>query len=55
MRRNKDLAEDYARRHHIERWYSEVELLLQDPKVNAVYIATPPSSHKELTIRALSA
>jgi predicted dehydrogenase len=55
MRRNPEKAEDYAKRHNIPNWYSSVEHILNDPEINAVYIATPPSSHAELTIKAAKA
>ncbi|HPR31250.1 MAG TPA: Gfo/Idh/MocA family oxidoreductase [Prolixibacteraceae bacterium] len=45
MRRNADKAADYAKRHHVPRWYSDAKLLVDDPEVNAVYVATPPSTH----------
>jgi 1,5-anhydro-D-fructose reductase (1,5-anhydro-D-mannitol-forming) len=48
MRRNGPLAADYARRHGVPRWYDQAELLIGDPEVDAVYIATPPGSHLEL-------
>lgn len=50
MCRNRDLAEDYARRHNVPAWYDSAEALINDPEVDAVYIATPPSSHKEYTL-----
>jgi predicted dehydrogenase len=53
MRRDAAKAADYARRHHVPRWYSDAEALLNDPEINAVYIATPPAFHKEYTLRAL--
>jgi len=49
MRRNGDLAEDFARRHGVPRWYGKAEELIADPDVDAVYIATPPGSHCEYT------
>ncbi len=55
MRRNKDLAEDYARRHNVPRYYSDADELINDNEVNAVYIATPPGSHAEYAIRTLRA
>jgi predicted dehydrogenase len=55
MRRNGDLAQDYARRHGVPRWYDDARALIDDPQVNAVYIATPPSSHKEYTLMAAQA
>lgn len=55
MRRNPALAKDYAERHGVPRWYDDAEELIHDPEVNAVYIATPPSSHAELSIKAMKA
>ena len=47
MRRNGELAKDYARRHQVPRWYDNADALIHDQEVDAVYIATPPSFHKE--------
>ena len=55
MRRNAGLAEDYAKRHNVPKWYSNADDLINDKEVNAVYIATPPDAHAELTIKALNA
>ncbi|MBC7902600.1 MAG: Gfo/Idh/MocA family oxidoreductase, partial [Gemmatimonadaceae bacterium] len=55
MRRDASKAEDYAKRHQVPKWYSDAQALINDPQVNAVYIATPPSSHKEYAIAALRA
>ena len=55
MRRNGAKAADYAKRHNISRWYDEADKLINDPKVNAIYIATPPSSHEEYTLAAINA
>jgi predicted dehydrogenase len=55
MRRNRKLAEDYARRHGVPKWYDNTDSLIHDPEVDAVYIATPPSSHKEYTIAVAKA
>ena len=55
MRRNGKKAEDYARRHNVPKWYSDAQQLIDDPEVNAIYVATPPQSHEEYTIRALEA
>ena len=41
MRRNGDLARDYAQRHGVPRWYDDAQALIDDPDVDAVYIATP--------------
>ena len=55
MRRNEEQAEDYAQRHRVPKWYSDADSLIHDPDVNAIYIATPPNAHKELTLKAAAA
>jgi predicted dehydrogenase len=55
MRRNAALAEDYARRHNVPRFYTSADDLINDREINAVYIATPPGSHAEFAIKALEA
>jgi predicted dehydrogenase len=55
MRRDAAKAEDYARRHGIARFYSDAALLINDPEVNAVYIATPPDTHASYAIKAMKA
>jgi len=55
MRRTGELAEDYAKRHHVSKWYDDADALINDPDVDAVYIATPPGSHKEYTLKAAKA
>ena len=55
MRRNAHKAEDYANRHKVPKWYSDAEALIHDPLVNAIYIATPPSTHEQYAIEAMKA
>jgi len=55
MRRNGTLAKDYAARHGVSRWYDDAAKLIHDPEVDAVYIATPPSSHKQYTLMSAEA
>lgn len=55
MRRDADKAKDYVRRHNVPKWYSDAGRLINDPDVNAIYIATPPSSHEEYTLAAIQA
>ena len=45
MSRSENKARSYAERHHIRKWYTDAQELIDDPDVNAIYIATPPSSH----------
>ena len=53
MSRRADRAQSYAERHGVKRWYTDPQALLNDPKVNAVYIATPPSTHATYAIMAM--
>jgi predicted dehydrogenase len=55
MRRNGDLAADYARRNQVPRWYDDADELINDPEVDAVYVATPPDSHREYAVRVAKA
>jgi len=55
MRRDADKAQDYARRHNVPKWYSDANKLINDADVNAIYVATPPSSHEEYTMMAFDA
>jgi len=53
MRRDADKAADYATRHQVSKWYSDATELMNDEEVNAIYVATPPSSHLDYAIAAL--
>jgi predicted dehydrogenase len=55
MRRDAAKAADYAARHGVPKWYDDATALIHDPEVNAIYIATPPSSHAAYTLQALAA
>lgn len=55
MSRNRDKAKSYAERHGIPRYYSDAQSLIDDKEVNAIYIATPPSSHATYAIMAMRA
>ena len=55
MRRDASLAEDYAKRHAVPKWYSNADDLINDPAINAIYIATPPKQHEEYAIAAMQA
>ena len=55
MRRDADKAKDYAKRHNVPKWYSNADDLIHDPDINAIYVATPPDSHAEYSIKALEA
>lgn len=53
MRRNGELAKDFADRHDVPLWYDDANKLLENPDINAIYIATPPSTHLDYALKAL--
>jgi len=55
MGRNEEKAKDFARRHNVPHWTSNADDILNNNKINAVYIATPPSSHLKYALQALEA
>ncbi len=55
MRRNAALAQDYALRHAVPNWYDEAGQLISNAEVDAIYIATPPSSHIQLAMQCAEA
>ena len=55
MSRSAEKARSYAKRHGIPKWYTDPQELIDDPEVNAIYIATPPSSHATFAIMAMKA
>lgn len=55
MSRNLAKAQDFATRHHIPKFYDNAQQLIQDPAINAIYIATPPDSHCEYALQVAAA
>ncbi len=55
MRRNRSLAEDFARRHGVPRWHDDAEAIIGAPDVDAVYVATMTESHQEYAMRCAAA
>ena len=55
MRRDRGLAEDFARRHGVPAFYDDADALIADPKVDAVYVAAPPGRHLELALKVAAA
>ena len=47
MRRDTAKAKNYAERHGVPKWYDDAAALINDPEVNAIYVATPPKYHEE--------
>ena len=55
MRRNEEKAKDYADRHNVKKYYTDADLLINDDEVDAIYIATPPDSHKKYALKVAEA
>lgn len=55
MRRDGEKAKDYAQRHQVPKWYDDANALINDPEINAIYIATPPGNHEVYAIAAMEA
>ena len=52
MRRDAGRARDFAQRHGIDRWSTDAQVVIDDPEVTAVYVATPTATHAEYAIAA---
>lgn len=55
MRRNAAKAEDFAKRHQVPFFYDTIDDIINHPEINALYIATPPSTHLEIAKQCLTA
>ncbi|MEQ8237686.1 MAG: Gfo/Idh/MocA family oxidoreductase [Cyclobacteriaceae bacterium] len=53
--RSKNRAEEFAKEFGIRKSYDDYDALFSDEEIDAIYIATPHSFHKEQVIAALSA
>ncbi|WP_421801923.1 Gfo/Idh/MocA family protein [Flagellimonas sp.] len=55
MRRDAQKAEDYAKRHHIPKWTTNADEIINNPNIDAVYVATPPDTHKFYALKVAAA
>nr|WP_319398376.1 Gfo/Idh/MocA family oxidoreductase [uncultured Carboxylicivirga sp.] len=55
MRRDLLLVQDYAQRHNVPEWTVNADDLINNKKVNAIYVATPPGVHADYAIKAMKA
>jgi 1,5-anhydro-D-fructose reductase (1,5-anhydro-D-mannitol-forming) len=55
MRRQGNLAADYARRHGVARWHDDADAILGAPDIDAVYVATLPDTHHDYVVRCAAA
>ena len=51
MSRKAHKAKDYAKRHGVPKFYTNAKDLIKDDEIDAVYIATPPDSHKYYALK----
>ncbi|MUU78735.1 Gfo/Idh/MocA family protein [Winogradskyella endarachnes] len=55
MRRDAEKAEDYAKRHNVPKFYSDADQLINNPEIDAIYIATPPDTHTFYALKVAKA
>ena len=55
MRRDYEKAQDYANRHQVPKVHKTAEELINDPDIDAIYIATPPDSHEFYALKVAEA
>jgi predicted dehydrogenase len=55
MRRDVEKLKDYATRHNIGKYYQDADDLINDKEIDAIYIATPPDSHKYYALKVAAA
>jgi predicted dehydrogenase len=53
--RSRENAEGFAGKYGVEKWYTDYDAMLADPGIDAVYIGTPHSTHRDYALRALKA
>ena len=55
MRRDLEKAKDYAFRHNISNFSNNADALINNPEIDAIYIATPPDSHTYYALKVAEA
>ena len=53
--RSAERAEVFATDHGVDRWHSSYQALVEDPAVQAIYIATPHPQHTDIALAAIAA
>ncbi|QBN17766.1 Gfo/Idh/MocA family protein [Flavobacterium nackdongense] len=51
--RDAEKSKEFAKRYQCKKAYSTYDAIINDPEIDILYIATPHSSHADLTIQAL--
>ncbi len=55
MRRDGAKAKEYAARHQVPLWTTDAAEIIENPEIDAVYIATPPDTHKYYGVQVAKA
>ncbi|MDD1793705.1 Gfo/Idh/MocA family oxidoreductase [Enterovibrio sp. ZSDZ42] len=55
MARREEQAKDYSERHGIPQYTTDVAELINHPEIDAIYVATPPDSHRDYALMAAKA
>lgn len=55
MRRDEEKAKDFAKRHNVNKYYTNADDLINDDEIDAIYIATPPDTHKYYGLKVAAA
>ena len=55
MGRDYNKVRDFAHRHHIPKFFTNADDLINDPEIDAIYIATPPDSHEYYALKVATA
>ncbi len=55
MRRDVGKAQDYAKRHGVKMFSGDADEIINNPNIDAIYIATPPDSHKYYALKVAKA
>lgn len=50
MRRDMAKAQDYALRHGVAKVFETAQALINDPDIDAIYVATPPDTHMQYAL-----
>lgn len=53
--RSRDRAERFAAKYGVEKTYTDFDAMLDDAKIDIVYLGVPHSAHKELALKAFKA
>lgn len=53
--RSEDKTKEFAKKHNIEKYYSNIDEFLIDDNIDAVYIATPHNYHMDFAKKCINA